>query len=382
MENAGIINLAEVALEALKREQLRQKLHRRRMERWRNLRKEELATIRDERKRLEKKLEQLLKSAQATFFQLSPESMAAALHRVTIERTVLHQDNLRLKEAIMHQLDIESKLKRETDKFFSELQESSELSTTARRLAQDGKGWWVHFPNGEPSFFFTPLSQGAFADKLKQQEVEFAKRQLCAVTIGDAFGWKVDYVPPFRQESGTLMAHARFSRRLRCSFDHAYNTLLRLDTDDWPMVISPRSFGREQRGDFYCQPLQRFGKDDLVLVCNIPGDVHIRYIAVAQNALSVFPDGRRIVRHCAMLVDSAENARCREAEGPQEDVLWVFDGGEVCTIKEADDNSIDVVYDHWSECLSEENGRELYVDWIRYAVRLEEYVAPVRMLHG
>ncbi|KAG2785858.1 hypothetical protein JG687_00000187 [Phytophthora cactorum] len=57
-----------------------------------------------------------------------------------------------------------------------------------------------------------------------------------------------------------------------------------------------------------------------------------------------------------MLVDSDENAWNRKAEGPQEDMQWVFEGGEACTIKEADDNSIDVMYDHWSECLSEAPG--------------------------
>ncbi|ETP11942.1 hypothetical protein F441_12601 [Phytophthora nicotianae CJ01A1] len=50
------------------------------------------------------------------------------------------------------------------------------------------------------------------------------------------------------------------------------------------------------------------------------------------------------------------------------------------TITEVNENTIDVVFDQWSECLNEMHGRELYIDWIRFPVRIEQYVSPARLL--
>ncbi|KAI9994353.1 hypothetical protein PInf_010959 [Phytophthora infestans] len=378
MEYSDHANLIETALEALKSQQFRLKVQRRRMVRWRHQRKEKLATIRDEIQRLENVLEQLLYKAQTTLHQLSPESTSAALYRVTIERAALHRDNLQLQDAITRHLEIETKLKRETDQFRRELHQVSKVKATSSQLALDSEGWWVHFPNGEPPFFFHPIPEDEYLDKLKQREVEFTERHLFISFIDNMFGWSVDYVPPFQQASGTTIAHARFSKRLRCSLPEACQTLERIDISQWPKIISPRSWGLEQRGDSYCQPLQKFVKQDGVVVWNIPGDVHLRYIAAVQNRVSVLPDGRQMAKHCIMIVDSEANAR--EAAGSQSDVKWVFQGGENCIWTEVDESTVDVVYDQWSECLSEAHGWELYVDWIRFVLCMEEHIAPTRLL--
>ncbi|KAG3029313.1 hypothetical protein PC121_g5005 [Phytophthora cactorum] len=382
LESQNNYNVAELALKALEHEQKRRKQQRRRMVLWRIERMQILSAIRDERQRLEKELEQLLRTARMTPDELSPESKAMALYRVTIEQAALRRENIQLREAIEHHVGQEDKIMHQTYKFLVELREAPQMTSTTKQLAQDGDGWWVNFPNGEPPFFFHPLSKTEYMHKLKHHEAEFAERHPCTATIGNLLGWTVDYAPPSRQASGTVMAHARFSRQIRCSLDDAFKTLLRVDTNQWPSLISPRSWGRVQRGDFYCQPLQRFGGNNCVVVCNIPGDIHFRYIALAQHAHSVLPDGRRVLKHCIVIVDSEENARNREAEGPQKDVQWAFDGGEFSSFTEMDENTIHVEYEPWAECLSEAHGRELYIDWIRFAVRLEEYISPVRLLQG
>ncbi|KAI9994357.1 hypothetical protein PInf_010963 [Phytophthora infestans] len=331
MEYSDHANLIETALEALKSQQFRLKVQRRRMVRWRHQRKEKLATIRDE-----------------------------------------------IQHAITRHLEIETKLKRETGQFRRELHQVSKVKATSSQLALDSEGWWVHFPNGEPPFFFHPIPEDEYLDKLKQREVEFTERHLFISFIDNMFGWSVDYVPPFQQASGTTIAHARFSKRLRCSLPEACQTLERIDISQWPRIISPRSWGLEQRGDSYCQPLQKFVKQDGVVVWNIPGDVHLRYIAAVQNRVSVLPDGRQMAKHCIMIVDSEANAR--EAAGSQSDVKWVFQGGENCIWTEVDESTVDVVYDQWSECLSEAHGWELYVDWIRFVLCMEEHIAPTRLL--
>ncbi|ETK87553.1 hypothetical protein L915_08018 [Phytophthora nicotianae] len=100
MESSHNASLIEEAFEALKRQQLRLKIQRRRMVRWRNERKEELITIRDEIQRLEGVLEKLLHTAQARLDELSPESTSAALYIVTIERSALQRENQQLLEEI------------------------------------------------------------------------------------------------------------------------------------------------------------------------------------------------------------------------------------------------------------------------------------------
>ncbi|KAG1711477.1 hypothetical protein DVH05_008729 [Phytophthora capsici] len=88
------------------------------------------------------------------------------------------------------------------------------------------------------------------------------------------------------------------------------------------------------------------------------------------------------MKHSIVVVDTQENARNRVAEGPQDNVQWVLEGGEVCTITEVDDKTIQVEHDQWSECISEAYGTELYVDWIRFAVRLGGFISPVKFLQS
>ncbi|ETI46491.1 hypothetical protein F443_09120 [Phytophthora nicotianae P1569] len=46
---------------------------------------------------------------------------------------------------------------------------------------------------------------------------------------------------------------------------------------------------------------------------------------------------------------------------------------------EVGESTINVVYDLWDGCLSEVHDRELFIDWIKFAVQLEECVSPARI---
>ncbi|KAE9195293.1 hypothetical protein PF004_g20471 [Phytophthora fragariae] len=116
------------------------------------------------------------------------------------------------------------------------------------------------------------------------------------------------------------------------------------------------------------------------MVCNIPGEVNLRYLALAQHTRGLRSDGRRVDKYMIDIVDSEANARNREAEGSQDNVQWILEGGVCTTITEVDSNTVDVVYDHWAGCLSEAHGRKLYVEWIRFPVGLEQAVSPAGLL--
>ncbi|KAG7397080.1 hypothetical protein PHYBOEH_001294 [Phytophthora boehmeriae] len=97
---------------------------------------------------------------------------------------------------------------------------------------------------------------------------------------------------------------------------------------------------------------------------------------------SVLPDGRRVDTYTLLVEDSEANKRHREAEGPQQNVQWITEGKTYMTLTEIDDTTIDVVYDQSAEWLYELRGQVPYIDWIRYAVQVEQLVVPTGLLIG
>lgn len=111
-----------------------------------------------------------------------------------------------------------------------------------------------------------------------------------------------------------------------------------------------------------------------------PGEVNLRYLVLAWHTRQRRSDGKRDDKYILTIGDSQANARNRDVEGPQKDVQWVLEGGICTTITEVDESTIDVVCEQWAGCLSEQHGRELYIDWIRFPVCLEQNVSPARLL--
>eukprot|EP00644_Phytophthora_capsici_P009014 jgi/Phyca11/541289/estExt2_Genewise1Plus.C_PHYCAscaffold_60475 len=154
-----------------------------------------------------------------------------------------------------------------------------------------------------------------------------------------------------------------------------------LDKSLWPVLVTPRSWGRIQSGNFSCQKLQSFHENAHVLACNIPGPIHLRYLMLAQHTREKTLDGKRMDKYVLTVADSEANRRNREAEKLQENVQWILEGSMyTTTITEVDDSTIDVVVDQWARCLSEVHGRELYIDWIRFPVNLEQAISPSRLI--
>ncbi|EGZ18771.1 hypothetical protein PHYSODRAFT_315347 [Phytophthora sojae] len=357
------------------REKRRREQQRQRMVNWRRLKKEKMADMLYERRVLEKELQLQVMEARVRLDRMQVGSLATAYRQSLVECAALTSENIALREAIEHQTSIKTQLERETDAFLGQLRPVDPPPS----LSNDETGWCVQFPNNEPSLYFTPFTRAEFEAIVSRNDI--AVSHPCTATIGKILGWTVHYSPLTQTTPGeSFMARARFTRRLRCPLDEAERILPRLDKKLWPVLVEPRSWGLTQTGETFCQVLQDFSQNAHLMVCNLPGEVNLRYLVLAWHTRQRRSDGKRDDKYILTIGDSQANARNRDVEGPQKDVQWVLEGGICTTITEVDESTIDVVCEQWAGCLSEQHGRELYIDWIRFPVCLEQNVSPARLL--
>ncbi|GMF65389.1 unnamed protein product [Phytophthora lilii] len=312
-------------------EESRRDQQRRRMVKWRKQKKEKVADMNHERLRLEKELQLRLVEARAKSDFVVKQSGLNAFRHAMMQSAALKSENLKLQEAIEEHYKFQTWVKREGHDVAPHIFSVEVIPGYEKVKSQNhGNGRWrVFFPNGEPSFYFNPFSRKEFDDNLHRSDVEFAERHACSARIGKILGWTVDYSPRSRDVTGTaFIAHARFSRRIRCALDECEKILLHLDKNLWPVLVAPRSWGRLRVCDICCQVLQSFDETTFVLACNIPGDVNLRYFALTQHTREKKPDGKRVDKYTMTIGDSESNSLEREAEGRQEDVKWVL--REVC----------------------------------------------------
>ncbi|KAG6612464.1 Phospholipase D [Phytophthora cinnamomi] len=315
--------------EAVMREQCRREQQRRRMVRWRQKKKEKVADMVHERRRLEKELQRRVLEARMITDGVTPESFEEAFQLITIEKAALTRDNLVLQERIAENIKFQNMMHNDVEELMKvPCQDSTPtISVVAKANAkskapvlQDEGGWRVFFPNGEPSFHFHPFTREEFDSYVNHDDVVYAEGFPCTASVGKLFGWRVDYAPLALNHDGIFMAHARFTKRVCCSIDRVDKILPRIDKSLWPKLVIPRSWGHVQTGSFTCQELQNFHKNAHVMVCNIPGEVNLRYFALAQHTRALRPDGKRMDLYVMTIADSEANARNREAEGSQYNV--------------------------------------------------------------
>ncbi|ETK86400.1 hypothetical protein L915_08964, partial [Phytophthora nicotianae] len=94
--------------------------------------------------------------------------------------------------------------------------------------------------------------------------------------VGKIFGWNVHPAPLTRNaETGSLVAHVRLTTRVKCSLKDADAMVSSSDVNSWPLVATPAVW---TKGEHVTQVLQQLDMNSLVLVTNIPGKVHFRYL--------------------------------------------------------------------------------------------------------
>ncbi|KAI9980695.1 hypothetical protein PInf_010014 [Phytophthora infestans] len=280
------------ARQSAMREQIRREQQRRRMVKWRKQKKEKKINMVDERRRLEKELQRHVLQARIALNNVTIRSAAEAYRHVTVERAALMSENVALREAIEKKVKAQAQVEREVQEFLGQLH-TEESSDLVRRY---GDGWRVQFANGAPSFYFSPFTREEFDNVFKDNDVteNFLRgpRSIHETVALPSRQSAQDLTPP-RQE---YLASTSDATKLG-------------HFSDWNQL------------------LKSFDENAVVMVGNIPGDVHLRYLVAARHSRERRSDGKRVDKYIMTIADSAANLRNRQAEGEQKDVQWVLQGG-------------------------------------------------------
>ncbi|KAF1784491.1 hypothetical protein GQ600_9380 [Phytophthora cactorum] len=118
------------------------------------------------------------------------------------------------------------------------------------------------------------------------------------------------------------------------------------------------------------------------MVCNIPGPIQYRFFFVLRRLSRKQSHGKRVDYYMMIIADTEANALSRAAEGPQNAVHWVREGGTFLTFTEVDDSAVDVSYDHWTSCEDERHGQMLFIQWAQYVCRWSERIVPSNLLQS
>ncbi|OWY95783.1 hypothetical protein PHMEG_00034129 [Phytophthora megakarya] len=318
-------------------------------------------------------------------------STVRAVLQLTLERRKLVSENTKLCKSVSKLSNFTQVIVEESNQHLHH-ELKTPLNEKEQRCIRDSRwrpapptpsriddGWRVHFPNGEPSFFFHPFTREAYDGMLKRCDDHLAENPPHIQVVDSLFGWTVHHAPLTRRTAdNSLVAHARFSRRVNCSLTDADNAFHTLDIDAWPIIATPPGHVQVERT--HCQILQEFDSDAFVLVRNIPGPLNFRYVHLARRLFRKQANGEPTITYATVIADSEANTRNRAAEEPQPNVHWLQEGGTYIKLAQVDDTTIDVTYDHWSSCSDELHARHLFIQWAEYAVKMQQWVQPTRIL--
>ncbi|OWZ23702.1 hypothetical protein PHMEG_0001387 [Phytophthora megakarya] len=337
--------------------------------------KEAIKQLRSERDALELQVKQQLNafaSQRATADEPlnEEERVRLAVRRLALEGDNLRQENAKLRHKLQKHARFWSMSSQAfvTIAYYSDEIPMRQTLDDARkknpRLPHPDEGWRVHFPNGEPSFYFQPFTRSEFDAAIKHYHELAAEWEPTLSAAGQLFGWAVSLAPVSRRPGNSFVTCARFTTRVCCALDAADRVLVTSDINKWRLVVTPPGYRADQRASVNTQVLQEFDKDAQVMVFNIPGKTHTRFFHVHQRQVTVNEaSGQRAVVFTAMAADSKANARCRDAEELQHNVRWIREGGHTVKFTEVNHNTIEIVCEHWAVCESELQARHLYIRW-------------------
>ncbi|GMF16656.1 unnamed protein product [Phytophthora lilii] len=305
--------------------------------------------------------------------------LGRAVHRLALEGDALRTDNERLREKLLRY----ERLKSLTEEGLIEvgIVNVYQASKKSQRAPRPGAGWRVYFPDGEPSFYFFHLSRQEFDAAVKKSYDLFGADPPYIESVGTLLGWKVHNAPLKRDlESNSLVTHARFTIRINCSLDEANKSIVTQDLRSLPLIATPSNWSYNRRDEVCIQVLQEFEKDAYVMVCNVPGRVHCRFLFQFRRLLRILPNGKRSVSFIMRDANSTANKRSRAAEDPQPNVEWLREGGTFLKLTELDDSTIDLSYDHSASCHDEPHAQQLFIGWAQFLCRWSQKTLASKLL--
>ncbi|KAF4040256.1 hypothetical protein GN244_ATG07444 [Phytophthora infestans] len=326
------------------------------MVRQRNKKKGQLQQMQGELHQLERQFKEHLVRLNSVSATSDQSEIDRAMHRVFVEIDSLSTKNIRLREKLRQHHRLQSLIQQglvdvtgyqDHDKDMESVYEASEKSQWRPRSCSSSSGWRVCFQDGEPSFYFHPLTREQFDAVIKPCYDTFGDNPPEIKRVGTLFGWDMHCAPPTRREDTSVVSHARFTTPFACSLDELTKMIVNTELTSLPLISTPSNWNRNERSHVSIQVLQEFEKDAYVLVCNIPGPVHLRYLYVLRQVSRTMSNGKRKMS-CIMVITSTKaNERIRSADEPHHGVEWVHEGGTFLTLTEVEDGSADLSYDHW-----------------------------------
>ncbi|POM62572.1 hypothetical protein PHPALM_28264 [Phytophthora palmivora] len=142
-----------------------------------------------------------------------------------------------------------------------------------------------------------------------------------------------------------------------------------------------KKFEADLRGKASTQVLQELDQDLFVFAHDIPGlDKNLRYLFQVRRSQWKLLDGKRKLTASLVIIDSDSNRRSRDTDASQGKVEWATEGGIQVSVTEVDENSIDVICDHWASCESKLHAEYLMIQWTQFAVWWEQLTVPSNLL--
>ncbi|ETO75183.1 hypothetical protein F444_09188, partial [Phytophthora nicotianae P1976] len=235
----------------------------------------------------------------------------------------------------------------------------------------------VNFLNEEPSFIFYPFTREDFDSGI---EATLALRDINPLITGSIFGWNVHHAPLARNaKTGSLVARVTLTTRIRCSLEAANVTLSSSDVNSWPLLITPTGWLREEETSVSTHVLQQLDLNSHLLVTNIPGKVHFRYLHLVRRRARRDETNKREIVYVAVIGDTEANVQAREA---RPDVRCVRESGYCIRFTEVNKTTLDVTYDRSSQCESEKHAQELFVDWAEVACRWLQRITSSKLVQS
>ncbi|OWY97149.1 hypothetical protein PHMEG_00032393 [Phytophthora megakarya] len=358
------------------------------MTRLRAHKKEKMELMHKHLQRLELQLNQTLAMWNRSASFNDRNKLCGAIHRLALESDALRTENVELFErlqcferlqSIAHQEILETV---HTDDHESANVTMYEASTKAKWTPQSViSGWRVFFPDGAPSFYFHPFTFEEFNRVTKLCDDTFAVDPPFINCVGEMFGWKMHCAPLTRRPDKSLVIHARFTSQFNSSLDSIGDIMRKLGVKSLPLISTPPHWNPNQREELSVNVLQEFEKDSYVVVCNIPGPVHYRFIYFHRQLNRIMINGKRSVAFIMIAANSEANQRTR-LEELQHNVNWVQEGGTYVTLTEVDDGTVDMAYDHWGSCQDEQHGQSLFIQWAQLVSRWSQTIMPKLLKSG
>ncbi|OWZ00914.1 hypothetical protein PHMEG_00027794 [Phytophthora megakarya] len=333
--------------------------------------KEGFTLLRREHSRLERALKRQLAVMQRELSATQGEQGMMSLIRMLImEKEYLRTQNIALGQVIDNHEAFQKVL-------------AGGMGESERLLLSVSKGWWVHFSDNAPSFYYHPISLEEVKTAANPLDPEFAPDLSAKCMTGAFLGWIVHRELTSSKEiwrNTLLTSRVRYTKRVNCSIDMAIQASIERERELRPILVTPIGWSYTQYDKVSTQVLQEIDPQCRVLVHNVPGPTNTRYTFLTRTEQWELSGERRKMGFSMMIYDSKENQLNRDVKGKQQGVEWATEGWAYFTLTEVDDSTIDVVYDHSVRCQNKIHADCLMVQWTQYVVQWEQVVTACSLL--